>query len=362
MDDGDTIPLERGAQRGDRNRHVLVGRRRAREVGVRGLVLQLWRRRRVRDDDAAAAGARAPRAARRRSAPPLTDGAGQLPQSYMKKQKSDLWGTNYQTHYVSSTKDSVYIYDQGRIYKTSISGHWNLYNELWKSLYQILKDRTGCSLTGFYISPNRKNHFRRDANHLFAGENLYEMGHTEGADGIFKTMKKDGYVSFIDNWSPGWKVFVNNNQENIDILLQSYKSVKIKIEQVQNGNLFKMPVKIKIDKEDHIIWVEDKEVVFEIPALKRPELVIFNSGLMIPSELTFHKSISEWVLQLETAPHILDRIAAINVLKEKKGRRVVELALLKAAESDPFWGVRREAVYALAAHKSKKYANWRFNC
>ena len=40
--------------------------------------------------------------------------------------------------------------------------------------------------------------------------------------------KKDGYVSFIDNWSPGWKVFVNNNQENIDILLQSYKSVKIK--------------------------------------------------------------------------------------------------------------------------------------
>ena len=78
---------------------------------------------------------------------------------------------------------------------------------------------------------------------------------------------------------------------------------------------------------------------------------------MIPSEITFHKSISEWVLQLETAPHILDRIAAINVLKEKKGRRVVELALLKAAESDPFWGVRREAVYALAAHKSKKYAN-----
>ena len=41
---------------------------------------------------------------------------------------------------------------------------------------------------------------------------------------------------------------------------------------------------------------------------------------------------------------------------KKKGRRVVELALLKAAESDPFWGVRREAVYAFAAHKSKKYA------
>ena len=61
-----------------------------------------------------------------------------------------------------------------------------------------------------------------------------------------------------------------------------------------------------------------REFIKKIPALKRPELVIFNSGMMIPSELTFHKSISEWVLQLETAPHILDRIAAINVLKEKK--------------------------------------------
>ena len=40
--------------------------------------------------------------------------------------------------------------------------------------------------------------------------------------------QKNGYISFIDNWSPGWKVYVNNKRENIDILLQSYKSVKIK--------------------------------------------------------------------------------------------------------------------------------------
>ena len=38
---------------------------------------------------------------------------------------------------------------------------------------------------------------------------------------------------------------------------QRNKSVIIKIEQVQNGNLFKMPVKIKIDKEEHIILVEE---------------------------------------------------------------------------------------------------------
>ena len=147
----------------------------------------------------------------------LTDGAGQLPQSYLKKEKgrSGLWNTDYETHWFSSTKDSVYIHDQGRIYKTSISARWNLYNELWKSLYQILKDRTGCSLTGFYISPNRKNHFKRDANHLFAGQNLYEMGHTEGADGIFKTMKKDGYVS-IKYCSYDSFILIPTNKLNLD--------------------------------------------------------------------------------------------------------------------------------------------------
>ena len=117
-----------------------------------------------------------------------------------------------------------------------------------------------------------------------------------------------------------------------------------------------MPIKIRIDKKEHEVWVKEKDFMIEIPALKRPEMVIFNSGSLVISELTFNKPISEWILQLERSPHVLDRISAINVLKDKKGRRVVELALLKAAESDTFWGVRREAIYALASHKSKKYA------
>ena len=40
--------------------------------------------------------------------------------------------------------------------------------------------------------------------------------------------------------------------------------------------------------------------------------------MMIPCELKFDKSISEWILQLEKGPHILDRIAAIHELKKKK--------------------------------------------
>ena len=63
--------------------------------------------------------------------------------------------------------------------------------------------------------------------------------------------------------------------------------------------------------------------------------------MRIPCKVNFNKPLSEWITQLEKAPHILDRVAAINVLKKKRGRRNVENALLKAIEEDPFWGVRK---------------------
>ena len=146
---------------------------------------------------------------------------------------------------------------------------------------------------------------------------------------------------------PEYEVDWTYNQRN--------RSVQLKIKQNQSGTIFKMPVKVRMDDVVHTVWVEEKEVVHEFPVSVKPELVIFNAGMMIPCELKFDKSISEWILQLEKGPHILDRIAAIHELKKKKGRRNVELALLKAAQSDPFWGVRKEAIDGFSSLKSKRY-------
>ncbi|MBT3607491.1 MAG: M1 family metallopeptidase [Candidatus Marinimicrobia bacterium] len=155
-------------------------------------------------------------------------------------------------------------------------------------------------------------------------------------------------------WEPGYPEYDvkwNYNQRN--------KSVKLTVKQKQNlerTNIFKMPVQIQIDNERHTVWIEDKEMVYEVPTEKRPKMVIFNAGMRVPCKLTFNKSISEWILQLENGPHILDRIAAAKELSTKKGRHIVENALLNAAKNDPFWGVRKEAVNAFAKLKSKKYA------
>jgi len=150
---------------------------------------------------------------------------------------------------------------------------------------------------------------------------------------------------------PEYDVIWRYNQRN--------KSVKLTVKQKQNleqTNIFKMPIQIQIDEKLHTVWIEDEELVYEVPAEKRPKMVIFNAGMRIPCKLTFTKSISEWILQLENGPHILDRIAAVQELSTKKGRRKVEIALLNAAKSDLFWGVRKEAVNAFAKLKSKQYA------
>ena len=37
----------------------------------------------------------------------------------------------------------------------------------------------------------------------------------------------EGYVTFVDNWSPGWRVFVNDDEKKIIKALKAYKAVKV---------------------------------------------------------------------------------------------------------------------------------------
>tara|TARA_X000000368_G_scaffold203861_1_gene160899 strand:- start:541 stop:2643 length:2103 start_codon:yes stop_codon:yes gene_type:complete len=37
----------------------------------------------------------------------------------------------------------------------------------------------------------------------------------------------EGYLTFIDNWSPGWELYVNDKKKNINKLFNTYKSAKI---------------------------------------------------------------------------------------------------------------------------------------
>ena len=62
----------------------------------------------------------------------------------------------------------------------------------------------------------------------FNNEILIDLKKFDGDEiTITYNAKKDGYISYIDNWSPGWIVLVNNEEKRIDLLLNTYKSVKV---------------------------------------------------------------------------------------------------------------------------------------
>ena len=189
----------------------------------------------------------------------------------------------------------------------------------------------------------------------YTKENAYKNVETSDLKKAIEETTGQNLDWFFKQWvyEPGYPEFDVKwvyNQRN--------KSVKLTVKQTQkNTNLFKMPVNVEIDGNIHSIWVEEKEAVFEIPVKNRPKMVVFNAGMRMPCKLKFNKSVNEWILQLKEGNHILDRIAAAQELGTKKGRRIVELALLESAKSDPFWGVRKEAVNAFAKLKSKKYAS-----
>ena len=73
--------------------------------------------------------------------------------------------------------------------------------------------------------------FINDVNFLKNNKDVFismEISNYNG-DEIYIDLKTniDGFLTFLDNWSPGWKVYVNNKEKNIVKVLKTYKSVKI---------------------------------------------------------------------------------------------------------------------------------------
>jgi len=140
--------------------------------------------------------------------------------------------------------------------------------------------------------------------------------------------------------------------------------VKLTIRQIQDvasSSLFRLPLTVLIDNGGDIlrqdIWIEEEESTFLIPSMRDPNMVLVDEGHVIPKRMDFNKTQSELIYQSEHAPHVLDRIWAIERLAEiKQRKRSIENALVHALQKDPFYGVRVEAAEAFGEYKPKKGA------
>ncbi len=100
-------------------------------------------------------------------------------------------------------------------------------------------------------------------------------------------------------------------------------------------------------KTTRTLWVDGKEETFSLHLAAPPRMVIADKGYRLLKELQFKKTEEEYLYQLEHADGVADRITAARALPESGTDSLARNALVRAAATDPFWGVRESALTAL---------------
>ncbi len=139
--------------------------------------------------------------------------------------------------------------------------------------------------------------------------------------------------------------------------VDSLHALALHVKQLQVGDtlttVFRMPVRIQMVAGSHKrtaeVTLASADTTFYLKCVQDPELVVFDPGDHILKEITFHKSESEWLVQLARADHAIDRLDALETLKKSyKDDSFVQKAIAERLKSDPYWGMRRAAVQFLA--------------
>lgn len=137
---------------------------------------------------------------------------------------------------------------------------------------------------------------------------------------------------------------------------ENTKKLQLKIIQTQETSewipIFKTPVEIGIvtllQKSSHKIWLQNKEENVEFDCAQKPLLVRFDAGDHLLKELAFAKTTDELLYQLQH-DDAMGRMWAAEKLTSQVAEVRVTAALLKCAEQDTFWAVRRAAVEVIGS-------------
>jgi aminopeptidase N len=123
----------------------------------------------------------------------------------------------------------------------------------------------------------------------------------------------------------------------------------------QSPEFFTMPVDIAITtasgEKVHRVLIDksQKEFTFEVDS--KPLIVNFDRGNYLIKQVKFNRSDDELAYQLTHDADVMGRVRAAIEIKSHTSDTTTK-ALANAAASDGFWGVRIEAVQALAALKT----------
>ncbi|MEO5912439.1 MAG: M1 family metallopeptidase [Pelobium sp.] len=139
---------------------------------------------------------------------------------------------------------------------------------------------------------------------------------------------------------------------NPDLLIDynwdsSTKTQKIYLSQTQEGEAFKLPMKIDAylngKKETHQYWMNSKSDTISYQLPSKPDLINVDADKILLLSKTDHKTIEEFAFQYKNAPLYVDRLEALNGA-EKDITNPIALQILIDALKDPYFDLRIKAI------------------
>jgi len=156
---------------------------------------------------------------------------------------------------------------------------------------------------------------------------------------------------FFDEWllRPGHPVFDVRADWNNET-----KKLNWRIVQTQDTSsgvpVFRTPVVLSAvtaeGRKAEKVWIADKDSLFTFDCPQKPLMVRFDEGDYLLKEWSFERPVEELLYQL-SHDDVVGRMWAAAQLGLHSGDAHVAPALRQAAQSDPFWAVRRDALYIL---------------
>ena len=153
---------------------------------------------------------------------------------------------------------------------------------------------------------------------------------------------------FFNQWflAKGHPVIeVTNNFNSTDNM------VELTIEQKQNFKnvpLYELPLEIDVYENGkvtrHHINVTEAKQTFKFKTSGKPQLVNFDAERQLLAEITYKKSLEEYVFQYKNAPLYGDRIEALKELNKEMKNDVSYSTIKWAAENDKFHRLRQASI------------------
>ena len=170
---------------------------------------------------------------------------------------------------------------------------------------------------------------------------------TEDLRSIIEELSGRSFDRFFDQW------LYHGGCPKLEVSyewLQEDKLAKITVKQTQSRGPFLLPTKVRF-------WLNrrslDREVVldsaqqdFYFALHAEPDIVRFDPELTLLADVKFDVPRNMLYAQLDNPSDVVGRLLAIRAMKEQKDKKTVA-RLKEVANSDPFYGVRVDAVAAL---------------